>query len=204
MKEVKPINILKAKNREELRLWLENNYETQKECWVIVKRGRPQNDDTFWYIDAVEEALCFGWIDSTVKKLDTGITIQRLSPRKKGSIWSELNKERCRRMEKLGKMTQAGKKVLPDMSEKGFNIDIDILEALKKDEIVWANFHKFPSLYQRVRIDTIQIKKKNPQLFQKRLEKLIENTKKGIMYGEWNDNGRLLKYKEKILRYIDN
>lgn len=194
MKEVKPINILKAKNKEELRLWLENNYETQKECWVIVKRGRPQNDDTFWYIDAVEEALCFGWIDSTVKKLDTGITIQRLSPRKKGSIWSELNKERCRRMEKLGKMTQAGKKVLPDMSEKGFNIDIDILEALKKDEMVWANFHKFPSLYQRVRIDTIQIKKKNPQLFQKRLEKLIENTKKGIMYGEWNDNGRLLNY----------
>lgn len=194
MKEVKPINILKAKNKEELRLWLENNYETQKECWVIVKRGRPQNDDTFWYIDAVEEALCFGWIDSTVKKLDTGITIQRLSPRKKGSIWSELNKERCRRMEKLGKMTQAGKKVLPDMSEKGFNIDINILEALKKDEIVWANFHKFPSLYQRVRIDTIQIKKKNPQLFQKRLEKLIENTKKGIMYGEWNDNGRLLNY----------
>ena len=194
MKEVKPINILKAKNREELRLWLENNYETQKECWVIVKRGKPQNDDTFWYIDAVEEALCFGWIDSTVKKLDNGITIQRLSPRKKGSIWSELNKERCRRMEKLGKMTQAGKKVLPDMSEKGFNIDIDILEELKKDEMVWANFHKFPSLYQRVRIDTIQIKKKNPQLFQKRLEKLIENTKKGIMYGEWNDNGRLLNY----------
>ncbi|MBD9295888.1 MAG: thymidylate synthase [Megamonas funiformis] len=194
MKEVKPINILKAKNREELRLWLENNYETQKECWVIVKRGKPQNDDTFWYIDAVEEALCFGWIDSTVKKLDNGISIQRLSPRKKGSIWSELNKERCRRMEKLGKMTQAGKKVLPDMSEKGFNIDIDILEALKKDEIVWANFHKFPSLYQRVRIDTIQIKKKNPQLFQKSLEKLIENTKKGIVYGEWNDNGRLLNY----------
>ena len=194
MKEVKPINILKAKNKEELRLWLENNYETQKDCWVIVKRGKPQNDDTFWYIDAVEEALCFGWIDSTVKKLDNGITIQRLSPRKKGSIWSELNKERCRRMEKLGKMTQAGKKVLPDMSEKGFNIDIDILEALKKDEIVWAIFHKFPSLYQRVRIDTIQIKKKNPQLFQKRLEKLIENTKKGIMYGEWNDNGRLLNY----------
>ena len=194
MKEVKPINILKAKNREELRLWLENNYEIQKECWVIVKRGKPQNDDTFWYIDAVEEALCFGWIDSTVKKLDTGITIQRLSPRKKGSIWSELNKERCRRMEKLGKMTQAGKKVLPDMSEKGFNIDIDILEALKKDEIVWANFHKFPSLYQRLRIYNIKIKKKNPQLFQKRLEKLIENTKKGIMYGEWNDNGRLLNY----------
>lgn len=106
---------------------------------MIVKRGKPQNDDTFWYIDAVEEALCFDWIDSIVKKFDTGITVQRLFPRKKGSIWSELNKERCRRMEKLGKITQAGKKVLSDMSEKGFNIDIDILEALRKDEIVWRN-----------------------------------------------------------------
>lgn len=86
---------------------------------MIVKRGRPQNDDTFWYIDAVEEALCFGWIDSTVKKLDNGITIQRLSPRKKGSIWSELNKERCRRMEKLGKMTQAGKKSITRYVGKG-------------------------------------------------------------------------------------
>ena len=81
---------------------------------MIVKRGRPQNDDTFWYIDAVEEALCFGWIDSTVKKLDNGITIQRLSPRKKGS-----NKERCRRMEKLGKMTQAGKKSITRYVGKG-------------------------------------------------------------------------------------
>lgn len=67
----------------------------------------------------MEEALCFGWIDSTVKKLDTGITIQRLSPRKKGSIWSELNKERCRRMEKLGKMTQAGKKSITRYVGKG-------------------------------------------------------------------------------------
>ena len=90
------------------------------------------------------------------------------------------------------------------MSEKGFNIDIDILEALKKDEIVWANFHKFPPLYQRVRIDTIQIKKKNPQLFQKRLEKLIENTKKGIMYGEWNDNGRLLISKDTLENLVVN
>lgn len=63
--------------------------------------------------------MCFGWIDSTVKKLDTGITIQRLSPRKKGSIWSELNKERCRRMEKLGKMTQAGKKSITRYVGKG-------------------------------------------------------------------------------------
>lgn len=186
------VNLLPAKNRDELRAWLMDNYDKEKECWVVVKRGRPVDNGTFWYIDAVEEAMCFGWIDSTTKKMDNGITAQRLAPRRKGSLWSELNKERCRRMERLGKMTDAGRAVLPDMSDAGFIIDEDILKALKADEEVWENFQKFPVLYQRVRIDTIQIKKKQPQLFQSRLNKLIENTKKGVMYGEWNDNGRLI------------
>ena len=181
-------------NRDELRVWLEKYHQTEKECWVVVKRGRPKNDGTFWYIDAVEEAMCFGWIDSTTKKLDDGITAQKLAPRRKGSLWSELNKERCRRMEKLGRMTDAGRAVLPDMSLSGFIIDDDIIQALKADNEVWENFCNFPALYQRVRIDTIQIKKKQPDLFQSRLRKLIDNTKKGIMYGEWNDNGRLLNY----------
>ncbi len=189
------INLLSVKNRDELRQWFLENYNKEKECWVVVKRGRPVDNDTFWYIDAVEEAMCFGWIDSTMKKMDNGITVQRLTPRRKGSLWSELNKERCRRMEKLGRMTDAGRAVLPDMSTAGFIIDTEILKALKSDKEVWKNFLKFPPLYQRVRIDTIQIKKKQPDLFKSRLQKLIENTKKGIMYGEWNDNGRLLNYK---------
>lgn len=189
------INLLSVKNRDELRQWFLENYNKEKECWVVVKRGRPVDNDTFWYIDAVEEAMCFGWIDSTMKKMDNGITVQRLTPRRKGSLWSELNKERCRRMEKLGRMTDAGRAVLPDMSTAGFIIDTEILKALKSDKEVWKNFLKFPPLYQRVRIDTIQIKKKQPDLFKSRLQKLIENTKKGIMYGEWNDNSRLLNYK---------
>lgn len=191
---MEPKNLLNAKNRDELRVWLEKYHKSEKECWVVVKRGRPKNDGTFWYIDAVEEAMCFGWIDSTTKKLDDGVTAQKLAPRRKGSIWSELNKERCRRMEKLGRMTDAGRAMLPDMSPAGFVIDDDILQALKADNVVWKNFCAFPALYQRVRIDTIQIKKKQPQLFQNRLQRLIDNTKKGAMYGEWNDNGRLLNY----------
>ena len=185
-------NLLPAKNRDELRQWLSENYNKESECWVVVKRGRPVDNGTFWYIDAVEEAMCFGWIDSPTKKMDNGITAQRLAPRRKGSVWSELNKERCRRMERLGRMTDAGRVALPDMSEKGFVIDRVILEALQADMEIWDNFQKFPPLYQRVRIDTIQIKKKQPELFQKRLQKLLVNTKAGIMYGEWNDNGRLL------------
>ena len=184
-------NLLSVKNRDELRKWLLENHDKARECWVIVKRGRPVDDGTFWYIDAVEEAMCFGWIDSTVKKMDTGLTAQRLTPRRKGSSWSELNKERCRRMERLGRMTDAGRAVLPDMSEQGFVIDQEILKALQADAEIWETFQKFPSLYQRVRIDTIQIKKKQPELFKSRLQKLLDNTKAGVMYGEWNDNGRL-------------
>ena len=189
-----PKNLLNAKNRNELRLWLTENHSTENECSVIVKRGRPKNDNIFWYVDAVEEAMCFGWIDSTEKRLDSGVTAQRLTPRKKNSLWSELNKERCRRMEKLGLMTDAGRAVLPDMSPSGFVIDNEILNALQSDTVVWNNFLSFPQLYRRVGIDTIQIKKKQSELFQSRLQKFIENTKRGIMYGEWNDNGRLLNY----------
>lgn len=94
-------------------------------------------------------------------------------------------------MERLERMTDAGRAVLPDMSEKGFVIDSAILEALQADMEIGDNFQKFPSLYQRVRIDTIQIKKKQPELFPSRLQELLDNTKAGIMYGEWNDNGRL-------------
>ena len=184
-------NLLPAKNRAELREWLLENHSTEKECWVVVKRGRPSDNGTFWYIDAVEEALCFGWIDSTTKKMPDGTTAQRLAPRRKNSQWSELNKERCRRMERLGMMTDAGRAVLPDMTEKGFAIDKDILKALQSDPEIWENFRSFPPLYQRVRIDTIQIKKKQPELFKSRLQKLLANTKSNIMYGEWNDNGRL-------------
>ena len=187
-------NLLSVKSRAELRQWLEENHTTESECWVIVKRGRPNDKTTFWYVDAVEEALCFGWIDCTTKKISNTCTAQRLAPRQKCSVWSELNKERCRRMERLGRMTDAGRAVLPDMSDAGFIIDAEILAALKADPIVWSNFQLFPPLYQRVRIDTIQInlRMRRPELFKKRLEKFLENTRKGTMYGEWNDHGRLL------------
>lgn len=185
-------NLLTAKNRDEFRTWLMQHSAREKDCWVCVKRGRPTDETTFWYLDAVEEALCFGWIDSTVKKLPDGRTAQRFAPRRKGSLWSELNKARCRRLEKLGLMTDAGRAVLPDMSEAGFVILPEILEALQADSALWDNFQKLPPLYKRVRIDTIQIKRSQPALFKSRLEKFLQNTKAGLLYGDWNDNGRLL------------
>lgn len=185
--------MLEAGSRTELREWLMRNHHTETECWVVVKRGRPKDDGTFWYIDAVEEALCFGWIDSTTKRMNDNRTAQKLCPRKAGSNWSELNKERCRRMERLGLMTDAGRAVLPDMSDRGFQIDGEILQALQSEPVVWDNFCRQPDLYRRIRIDTIQInKKRRPEMFKSRLDKFIQNTRAGILYGEWNDNGRLL------------
>ena len=90
-------------------------------------------------------------------------------------------------------MTDAGRAVLPDMSEQGFVIDAETLKVLQAGAEIWENFQKFPFLYQRGKIDTIQIKKKQPELFKSRLQKLLDNTKAGVMYGEWNDNGRLKK-----------
>lgn len=185
-------NLLDITSRAQLREWLIRNHDREKECWVKVKRGRPVDNGTFWYIDAVEEAMCFGWIDSTTKRISSDVTIQRLCPRKPKSKWSELNKERCRRMERLGLMTDAGRAALPDMTEAGFTIDPDILSELRSDPALWEKFCSLPDLYRRVRIDTIQIKRNEPETFRKRLDKFLENTRKGILYGEWSDNGRLL------------
>lgn len=95
-------------------------------------------------------------------------------------------------MERIGLMTDAGRSVLPDMSENGFVIGDDIIQRLQSDPVVWENFCRLPELYRRVRVDTIQIKRCQPEIFRNRLEKFVENTRKGILYGEWNDNGRLL------------
>lgn len=182
------------KTRWEFRDWLHKSHEIENECWVFVTGRFHSDNSTFCYLDAVEEALCFGWIDNVVKRLpDLGLA-QRISPRKKNSPWSELNKERCRRLEKIGLMTSAGRAVLPDLSIESFVIDKDVLIELQKNEQVWNNFQNFPPLYRRVRIDYVQRMKKNRVTFEKRLQHLIEKTEKNVMFGEWNDRGRLLKY----------
>lgn len=176
---------LQTKTRKQWREWLIENHAAKREIWISTSKSA----DGLQYIDAVEEALCFGWIDSTIKSGD-GVMWRRFSPRRKRSPWTELNKERCRRLERLGLMTDAGRAVLPDM---GFVIEDDILTALQSDNFVWQNFQALPSLYVRVRIDNIQnLRKRNPVLFELRLQKFIDNTRKGVLYGEWHDNGRLL------------
>lgn len=183
--------LLTFKKREELREWLLANSTTEKYCWVIVTI-KPKLD-TLLYLDVVEEALCFGWIDGVKKKLSETQTAQRLSPRAKKSPWTELNKERVRRLEKLGLMTDEGRKILPRDIHQPFKIDSVIEEKLKEDQQIYENFMAFPDLYRRIRIDTIQTNKKDTVLFESRLAKLIEQTKANKQYGTWHDNGRLIE-----------
>ena len=138
-------NLMTVKSRDDLRVWLQENGKTQKACWVIV--SLKPNPDTLLYLDAVEESLCFGWIDGVKKKLSDTQMAQRLSPRSKGSSWTELNKERVRRLEKLGLMSDDGRKVLPDMNHNSFIIDSVIKQRIKEERHVYENFMAFPALY---------------------------------------------------------
>jgi len=158
-------------------------------CWVIV--SITPVPDILLYLDVVEECLCFGWIDGVKKKISDTQLAQRLSPRRSKSSWTELNKERVRRLEKLGYMTDAGRNVLPDMNEDAFVIHPHILQALQEDSEVYTHFLAFAKPYQRIRIDTIQSTYHQPELFYNRLQKFIINTKANKMYGQWHDNGRL-------------
>ena len=182
-------NVLLDIDRERFREWLSLHCQSEKEVWVNVVRKRPE-EGIFTYLDAVEEALCFGWIDSVQKRAD-GVLLQRFSPRSKNSPWTELNKERVRRLERLGLMREEGRKVLPKMGERSFKPDPDIIARLKKAR-VYKTFLAFPKLYQRVRLYNVAFYKNwNKQAYEKALSHLIEQTKKGKMYGEWNDYGRL-------------
>ncbi len=103
-------------NRKEWRKWFSKNYDKEKEIWLIYYKkttGKP----TISYNDAVEEALCFGWIDSIEKGIDRETFAGRFTPRKEKSNLSESNKERIKKLIKEGKMTKAGLEKIKDKME---------------------------------------------------------------------------------------
>ncbi|MGM0167354.1 hypothetical protein IGI39_002335 [Enterococcus sp. AZ135] len=185
-------HLYKPQDRQELRDWLIQNAQTTKECWVVIDRQQLN----LTYLDIVEEALCFGWIDSTKKKLSATEIAQRLSPRTKKSQWTELNKERVRRLIYLDLMTEFGLTILPDLSPENFVIDSRILKEIEADPEIKQNFSAFPELYQRIKIDNIQRYDKDAELFARRLEKFLINTKANQLFGAWDDDGRLSDYKK--------
>jgi uncharacterized protein YdeI (YjbR/CyaY-like superfamily) len=183
-----------AKDRKEWRSWLKKNHNSAPEIWLIYyKKG--SGIPRIPYNDAVEEALCFGWIDSTLKPIDEKCYAQRFSPRRRTSRLSEMNKERIRRLIKANKMTRFGlesihhhmentsKKSSDSRSLKKFVLPQDILTILKADPIAWKYYMKFPESYKRIRLGWIDAARQRPEIFQQRLHYFLKMTRKNKKFG---------------------
>ena len=142
------INLLHLSSRSELRQWLEENHNEEKCCWVVTYRGKRPEWPAIPYIDVVEEALCFGWIDSTLKKLPDGRLAQRLSPRRKKSHWTKLNMDRCMDLEDRGLMTPAGKHAFENAYGWGYQVFHPTPE--KRKQMMEEARERRPALYEKM------------------------------------------------------
>jgi uncharacterized protein YdeI (YjbR/CyaY-like superfamily) len=175
-------NLLHVTSREEWRAWLARHYRTESEAWLVYHRtgsGKPRIS----YNDAVEEALCFGWVDSTAKGIDERRFAQRFSPRRPGSPYSAINMERLRRLAARGLIRADVRKTLPDLSVKRFRTPSDIVAALKERPQAWRNYRKLPAAYKRIRIGFIEGARDRPGEFQKRLRYFVRMTERNKRFG---------------------
>ena len=168
--------------RSDWRAWLKKNHKTEKEIWLIYPKkatGKPRIE----YNDAVEEALCFGWIDSIVKRLDDDHTVQRFSPRKPKAKYSQANIERLQDLVARKKVTKEIADTLGDILNQKFIIPPDILKAIKANKLAWKNFQTFSGSYKRIRIAYIDGARNRPSEFKKRLQHFVEMAEKGKLIG---------------------
>jgi uncharacterized protein YdeI (YjbR/CyaY-like superfamily) len=106
------------KSRSAWRTWLETHHNSETEVWLIFYK-RHTGKPTLSYSDAVEEAVCFGWIDGVKRRIDDDRYTHRFSPRKPDSKWSATNRKRAARMKKAGLMTTAGRKAIAAAKRRG-------------------------------------------------------------------------------------
>lgn len=183
---------LYVKNRDEWRKWLEKNYDTTGEVWLVYYKkhsGKPRIP----YSDAVEEALCFGWIDGKIKRINDEYYIQRFTPRRAGSRWSKYNIQRVQKMIKLGQMKKSGldaySKVLdnPELAYENKNDGIpnipeDLMNALAGNKSAIDNFMNFPVSSRRLYTEWLASAKRAETRL-RRIEKIVELSVKNVRPG---------------------
>ena len=125
----KEIETISPKNRQEWRDWLHKNHDMKQSVWLIYYKKK-SNISTIIYSEAVDEALCFGWIDSKVKPLDEEKFMQFFSRRKAKSVWSKINKEKIERLINEGLMTRAGYHIIEIAKQNGSWTILDEAESL--------------------------------------------------------------------------
>lgn len=173
---------VQVQNRQEWREWLAKNFEKQWEIWLVLPKkesGKPMIS----YNDSVEEALCFGWIDSIQKTLNETATVQRFSKRKPKSGWSQPNRERLRWLFSRDMVHPKFREEYQKVADEPFEFPQDILTEIKKHEVAWQNYQQFSEAYKRIRIAYIEGARKRPEEFRKRLNNFIRKTDKGKVMG---------------------
>jgi uncharacterized protein YdeI (YjbR/CyaY-like superfamily) len=171
-----------VKNRKEWRSWLAKHGTSEREIWLIYYKkesGKPRIP----YNDAVDEALCYGWIDSILKPIDKHRYAQRFSPRKKTSRLSDMNRERVQRLIKAGRMTKLGRAALDHVVQKAPPLSPEVLAEIKKNPTAWKYFQKFPASYKRIRVGWIAAAKVRADVFKQRLSYFIKMTEQNKRFG---------------------
>ena len=163
------------------RNWLQAHHASDPEIWLVY-HAKASGIRSIAYNDAVDEALCFGWIDSTVKKVDAESRAQRFTPRRPGSPISPMNRERALRMKEAGRMTEAGLAAIGNL-DTPFELPDDIAAALKEHDETWRNYEAFPESYRRIRIGFIEGARNRPEMFRRRLEYFLKMTRANKRYG---------------------
>lgn len=163
-------------NRKDWRKWLTDNFDTANEIWFVFP-CKSSGKKSVVYNDAVEEALCFEWIDSTIKALDKDHKIQRFTPRNPKSTYSQANKERLQWLLENKMIHPRFEDKIQHVLSAPFVFPPDILDKLKEDETVWNHYRRFSEPYKRIRIAYIEAARKRPEEFEKRLNHFICKTK---------------------------
>jgi uncharacterized protein YdeI (YjbR/CyaY-like superfamily) len=178
-------------NENEWHEWLSYNHNKEKEIWLVIQKKK-STIKGIKYNQAVEEAVCFGWIDGRMKRLDDEQFIQRFSPRRKKSNWSLSNKKRAQRMIDEGRMTKAGYAAIEEAKKKGkwdqsyplkeTRTPEDLIDELKKTPQAYKNFNDFPRYAKYMYIRWIDDAKRN-ETRKRRIMKVVERSKKNLKPG---------------------
>jgi uncharacterized protein YdeI (YjbR/CyaY-like superfamily) len=174
----KPIDTVVVEDRQEWREWLEEHHDDVSEIWLVFYK-RHTGINTLSYDDAVEEAICFGWIDSLIRRLDDDRYARKFTPRKADSKWSTINRRRYADLLARGLLTEPGR-ARPPTGHSGdakkvsaTKIPSYIKERLKTNPQAWQNFQQLAPSYRRNYIGWIDSAKR-PQTREKRLQEALE------------------------------
>ena len=170
-------------SKDEWRAWLQENHAAQKEAWLVILKKQVTGPGVF-YEEAVEEAVCFGWIDGFMKPAAAEFYYLRFSPRKRGSVWSVSNQKRVERLIAQGRMTEAGMAKVWEAKENGeweaavrredtSSLPEDLRLALERNPEAQANFDKFPSSQKKQLLFWIA-SAKTEKTRQKRIQEMVE------------------------------